>query len=59
MKVQAERHCDLTHIVWGSEELLGNYFVNVSASVGDDHSVPATSQTFTFNDVKTASLTCE
>lgn len=55
-----ERRYDLTQLVWSSEDLyMSTLWVEVTATVGAHRSQPATSNTFTFNNVETANLTCE
>ncbi|TWW59059.1 interferon gamma receptor 1 [Takifugu flavidus] len=55
-----EHQFDLTNIIWSSEErCMSSNYVSVTATVGGKHSKPALSNTFTFNNVKTAALTCQ
>lgn len=55
-----EHQFDMTNIIWSSEErCMSNNYVNVTATVGGKHSEPASSKTFTFNNVKTATQECE
>lgn len=55
-----EHQFDLTEIIWSSKErCMSRYYVNVTAIVGGKHSEPVLSKSFTFNNAKTADLTCE
>lgn len=60
MFTTVEHQYDLTKIIWSSEErYMSNYYVTVAATVGSKQSKPASSQSFTFNHAKTATLKCE
>lgn len=55
-----EHHYDLTPLIWSSEDMyMSNFHVVVTATLGGNHSQPAKSDTFTFNIVETAIMTCE
>lgn len=55
-----EHQYDLTQHIWSSEDAYMSIFhVTVTATVGGNRSEPASSRTFTFNNVNTAAVTCE
>lgn len=56
----SDHQYDLSHFIWTSEKhYMDNYYVSVTAVLGGSQSDPVQSETFTFNNVKTADLTCE